>query len=709
MECEKSIFAVMAESYLSRLNEMASKCRDEEELDLAGEAYFLLGCAHTAAERPVDATNAMDEALNLSPDTAMAQQIEPLLERLVAQSPDEPAIVQLRRRIAKTLKDDENLLQLCEHLVELKRPEGIADELEAVATTHDEDPLFAGRAYLTAGFACILEEEDERAVLFFERALDKDENLKGRITDSLIEATSRGEARSFASPLLESLARLQESSGDYIETYARYVSLIKEDDLDKAIEVAHKTLSLAEERGDDVLPMSQILDDMLANHPDNSLVAHVVVHGKRSMLDRETAIASMSPLLLEVAQGESIDILADGLVELSSEPAAEKMNALTAGIAILDKNMPHLEAKAGGLLLSAIDEIDKTEDEPTPEIADRLLSSLNELETTTQDRHLDLLEVEALAYSILANPEKASELFRAALVRRGEPVSSPERWQNLHERLERTLNRFPESPGIQFVLAESYIAREIEPEKSVDVLEAAHRTIRPEMKQPAEEHPAFKVLELYEYLGSQLLQLERYMRAIDIYRLAIAENPRSRELRELLWKSKKFFIEQLQERVEETEEEDIPGEKQIDIGSWHVKFGFPFGVQKALSWFAKASKKANTWEAGLIGQARCLLAMGAPGPALKTLEQLNEDAVGAEYRPSLLKLLGRAHEGLGHYGKAAEYFSLLLAENPEHPDFIALHRKLVELQSQTELIWSEPQVFLPELSLMDLFEDQYPP
>jgi len=694
MECENSVFA------------LAAKCKDEGELDLAGEAYLLLGQAYAASEKPVDAATAMDEALNLYPEPSLARRIEPLAQELIAQQPDEPTIVQLRRRIAKTLEDDEALLQLCESLIELKRPEGIADELESVATKHDGEPAFAGRAYLTAGFACILEVEDERAVLLFERTLDKDENLQQRITDSLIETTSGESPRVI---LLEFLARLQETSPDfapdYIETYARYVALIKDSDVDKALEIAHKTLSLAEERGDDVLPMAKILNGMLVGHPDNSAIAHAVVHGKGAMLDRTTAIASMRPLLLEIAQGEVVDILADGLVELNPEPATEKMNAQTAGIIILDKKMPHLEAKAGGLLLPSIDDMDKSKDEQAPDVAKRLLESLGELETTTPDKHLDLLETEALAYSILDNPERASELFRAALARLGEPMYSPERWQDLHERLERTLEQFPESPGIQFVLAESYITQDIKPEKSVDVLEASHRTIRPDVKEPAAEHPAFKVLELYEYLGGKLLQLERYVRAIDIYRLAIAENPDSRGLRELLWNAKKLFIEQLQSNLGNTEEEDIPGEKQISIGSWHVEFGFPFGVQNALSWFARASKKASTREAGMIGQARCLLALGAPGPALKTLEQIDENIVGQKSRAALLELMGRAHEGLGHYGKAAEYFSLLLAENPEHPDFAALHRKMDELQSQTELIWAEPQSLLPELSLMDLFED----
>jgi len=715
----------LANSDLSRLNTLASKCGDEGELNLAGEAYFLLGQAHIAREQPVDAATAMDEALCLYPEPALAQRVEQLSEGLIAQQPDEPAIVQLRRRIAKTLEDDEALLQLCEYLIELKRPEGIADELEAMATKHDGEPAFTGRAYLTAGLACILEEEDERAVVIFQRALDEDENLKQHITGSLIEATSGERPRE---TLLEFLARLQESSlkpefaQDYIQTHARYIALIKDSDVDKALEIAHRTLSLAEERGDDVLPISQILDEMLANHPDNNAIAQAAVHAKRTMLDRAAAIASMRPLLLEVAQGEAVDILADGLVELNPEPAAAKMTAQTAGVIILDKQMPHLEAKAGELLLPSIDEIAKAnlcvppEDEQTLDIANRLLKSLDELETTvsavvtstmslTQDRHLDLLETEALAYSILGNPEKASELFRAALARRDKPVYPPERWQDVHKRLERTLERFPESPGIQFVLAESYITQDIEPEKSVDMLKASHSTIRPDVKEPAEEHPAFKVLELYEYLGGKLLQLERYVQAIDIYRLAIVENPHARELRELLWKSKKLFIEQLQNNLDNIGEEDIPGEKQVEIGSWHVKFGFPFGIQNALSWFARASKKTDTRETGLIGQTQCLLAMGAPGPALKTLEQIDDNIVDHKLRPALLELTGRAHEGLGHYGKAAEYFSLLLAENPEHPDFAALHRKLGELQSQTELIWAEPQSLLPELSLIDLFDD----
>ena len=692
--------SVMGESYLSRLSELTSKCEDEGELDLAGEAYFLVGQVHIAMGQLAEAANTMGEALNLYPE--LAQRIEPLSDKLAAQEPDEPTILQLRRRIAKTLKDDETLLRLCRHLIELNCPEGIADELEEMATKHDEDPIFAGSAYLTAGLAGILEDEDERAVLAFERALDKDENLRQHIENSLAEATSGERPRVI---LLEFLARLQEGSGDYIETNARYMALIKDDDVDKTLEIAQKTLDLAVERGDDVLLVSQILDDMLTSRPDNSAVAHAVVRGKLTMLDREAAIMSLRPLLLEVAQGEAVDILTDGLVELNPEPATEKTNALAAGAIIIDKQIPHLVAKAAGLLLPAIDEIDKTRDEQAPEVADRLIRSLSELETTTQDKHPDLLEAEALAYSILGNPDKAAELFRAALARRGEPMSAPERRQDVHERLERTLNRFSDSPGIQFVLAESYIAQDIEPEKSVELLESAHSTIRPNLQEPAAEHPAFKVLELYEYLGEKLRQLQRYARAISIYRLAIAENPHSRELRELLWKSKKLFIEQIQKSVKDIEEEQIPGEKQLEIGSWHVNFGFPFGIQMALSWFARASKKTSTREAGLIGQARCFLAMSASGPALKTLEQLDENAIDPEYRPALLELLGRAHEGLGHYGKAAEYFSILLAENPEHPDFAVLHRKLAELQSQTELIWSEPQVLLPELSLIDLFAE----
>lgn len=314
---------------------------------------------------------------------------------------------------------------------------------------------------------------------------------------------------------------------------------------------------------------------------------------------------------------------------------------------------------------------------------------------------LDLVEAEALAASILGDAERAAACFRTAFLR-----ADATRWPSLQQRVARTLERFPESPGLQFDLAEVSIAQEIEPDKSVHLLQAAHRTIRPDVTTPAAVHPVFGVLELYEYLGNLLFESGRYSQAIEVYRLAVAENLASRELREMLWNSKKHAILQAEDALARLDPQQVDGRQLLDVGSWHVQFGFPFGVQRALGWFVKAAAAANCREAGLIGQATCQLALGAPGPALLCLETIDDARNDPALRPTLLELKGRAYEGLGQYGKAAESFSRLLAEYPDHPESAAFHARLGNLQSHTELIWEEPQSLLPELSLMDLFESK---